>query len=661
MGGAGRGSGQGVDMQREATATIEPESAAAPAGLRGATGLLLAASAVILVYAMAVAIPNVFTIDGLIYVAMAKAMAEHGSFAISNGFETYRSPSLDLLFLVPVGDRLVPQYPGGWAFLAAPFYMLGGLRGLFLLNALATIGTIWLIRDTSRELFASPRAATAAALIFAFATFAFDYAGAVWPHAVTVAGIAAATAAAARAWRRASPAWALAGGLALGIAVNFRVDAAFAAPAIGFWLLAASSRPWANAGAFAAGMLPGLLGSAVINQMKFGIFSPITYGRSGADGATSIGFYADLLPFAVAAAVPLLLLGSQRARRIAYHPGVLALLAAVAVAVALVPGIRPVVLRLLTGTAALVVDIQTFRDAFQSDLVTEMPDGTITLFGYPKKALLQSLPWLAGCLILAPGLLRGRDRAGLALLVLLPLALVLPFAWSAWFGGRGNHMRYMVNLFPALAILGGMALDRLASEPGRSRILGLYAAGAATAAGLGYGLLRARESLYILQNSLPNALAASLAVLVLAVVLGGALAVRPALVSAARGVFTAALAMAFVSAWGLDLAVHQARRAKLAGIAEAARTLPPDAVIQSVRAEAFFERVGQGAGIVAVVARGGELYDRDFIRRVLAEGRQVYVQQEGLARIMVDEGIAGSYEPAASLDSQDNLYRIAPP
>jgi 4-amino-4-deoxy-L-arabinose transferase-like glycosyltransferase len=444
-------------MQGEVRATTDPVSAVAGVGhlgriFRGSGGLLLAASAVIIFYAMAVAIPNVFTVDGLIYVAMAEAMAESGTFEISNGYEAYRSQNLDLMFLVPVEGGLVPQYPGGWAFLAAPFYMLGGVRGLFLLNALATVGTIWLIHATSRELFENPRAAMAAALIFVFATFAFDYAGAVWPHAVTVVGIAAATAAAARAWRRGSPLWALASGLAVGVAINFRVDAGFAAPVIGFWLLAASSRPWANAGAFAAGMLPGLLASAIVNLVKFGIFSPVTYGRSGDSGATSLAFYADLLPFAAAVAIPLLLLGSRRVRRIAYRPGVLAALAVALAVVSLLPGFRPVVLRLLTGTAALVIDIQTFRDVFQANLVTEMPDGTITLFGYPKKALLQSLPWLAGCLVLVPGLLRGRDRAALALLVLLPLALVLPFAWSAWFGGRGNHMRYMVNLFPALTM-----------------------------------------------------------------------------------------------------------------------------------------------------------------------------------------------------------------
>lgn len=640
------------------------ESGAAPAVTTGdgarARLLLLSASAVILVYALAVAIPNVFTIDGLIYHAMAEAMVRDGSFTFWTGYETYKSQTLDLLFMVPVGDHMMPQYPGGWAFLAAPFYALGGIRGLFLLNALATVATIWLIRATSRELFDNPRAATAAALIFVFATFAFDYAGAVWPHAVTVFGIAAATAAAARAWRRDRPGWAFAAGLALGVAVNFRVDAVFAAPAIGFWLLAAAGRPWASAGAFVAGMAPGLLASAAVNYAKFGLFTPVTYGRSDT-GGTSVQHYADLLPLALVAAALMLLLGFQRVRQIAYRPRALGAIAVVLAVVALMPVIRPIAVRLLTGAGAILVDIQLFPGAFAPALEHHMPDGTFTLYGYHKKALLQSLPWLAGCVILVPGLLRGRRRAGLALLmVLLPAALVLPFAWSAWVGGRGTHMRYMVNLLPALSILGGLALDRLTAESGRSRVQAFYAGVAVLCVGLGAGVLGQHDPLYTLQNSVPNVVAATLAVLSFGLLLLAGRA-GPSIVSALRGVFVTALAVAFVSAWGLDLALHQGRRAKLYTITEAARALPDAAVVQTVRAEGFFERAGRPPGLLAVVARDGKLYDPDFIQRVLAEGRTLFVQQEFVAEKMVSDGLAGSAEPALDLDPQDNLYRVTAP
>lgn len=647
-------------MSGEAT----DETRAAPATLAGSAGgdraLLWAASAVILIYAL-VAVPAVFTVDGAIYRAMADALVRDGSFEIRNGYQIYHAQTLDLIFTVPVGDRLVAQYPNGWAFLAAPFYALGGLRGLFLLNALATVATIWLVRDTTRELFEDGRAATAAALIYVFATFAFDYAGAVWPHGVTVLGIAAATAAAARAWRRDRPGWALAAGLALGLALNCRVDAVFAAAAIGFWLITAGRRPWAGAGAFALGLLPGLLAAATINLVKFGRFNPITYGRSAAEnGATGLGFYADLLPLAVAGVVLMLALGFERVRRIAYRPVSLALAAGAIAALALLPPLAPVVTRLLSGAGALLIDLQAFRWRLPDYQLATQPDDTVLVFGYYKKALLQSLPWLAGAVVLAPWLVRGRRRAGLALLLVLAACLVLPFAWSAWVGGRGNHMRYLVNLLPAASILGGLTLARLLDAPGRSRLLAMLAGCVTAAAGLALGWLGGHAPLYVLQISLANMLAAVLAALAVAVLLLRGPA-RQAALSACKGVFAASLVMALLSAWGLDLVLHQGRRAKLLTIAEAARALPADAVIQSLRIEGFFERLNRPPGIVIRPVPDRSIYDHALIRRLLADGRAVYVQQKAVADRMIADGVAGSATPALGLDPLNELYRITPP
>ncbi|HSF96674.1 MAG TPA: glycosyltransferase family 39 protein [Thermohalobaculum sp.] len=620
--------------------------------------LYLLSGPLILAYALFVAAPNVFVIDGAVYYAMVDAMAREGSFAIWNGYEIYHSPSLDLRFTSPVDDRLMPQYPGGWAFLAAPFYLLGGIRGLFLLNALATVATIWLVRATAAELFGSRRLAVIAALVFVFATFAFDYAGAVWPHALTTLGIATATLAAARAWRRERPGWALAAGLALGVAVHFRVDAILAAPAIGFWLLAATNRPWANTGAFAAGLVPGLAAASAINFVKFGSLAPITYGRSGADGgAPDLVHYAGLLPFAVMVLALALALGFAPVRRAVYRPAVVLGLAAVLAVICLLPPLQPHALRLLRGAGAMLVDIQAFRGVLRPDLLQELPDGTVQFLGYHKKALLQSLPWLAGCLVLAPRFLRGPDRAGLCLLALVPAAIVVPLAWSAWLGGLANHMRYLVNLLPALSILGAVALDQLAAAQGRSRLIALAAGAAAVLAGLAAGYGGGHGMIFVFQNSLPNVIVAALAGVSLLAVLSA----RPALVSAARGVMAAALALAFVSAWGFDLALHQSRRLQLQQISVAARAIPPDAVIQAIWPTAFYDRIGRRPGLVALYTFGDKNYDADFIGRVLAEGRPLFVQNQLIADQIVADGVAASAEPALGLAPADELYRMVPP
>ncbi|MCZ6884897.1 MAG: hypothetical protein O7E53_00880, partial [Alphaproteobacteria bacterium] len=46
-------------------------------------------------------------------------------------------------FLTPTAQGLTPQYPAGYAFLAAPFFMLGGVRGMIFLNTLGALGLLW--------------------------------------------------------------------------------------------------------------------------------------------------------------------------------------------------------------------------------------------------------------------------------------------------------------------------------------------------------------------------------------------------------------------------------------------------------------------------------------------------------------------------------------
>ncbi len=159
----------------------------------------------------------------------------------------------------------MPQYPSGWAFLAAPFYAAGGIYGLILLNVLATLLAVWLIRVAGRVFFDDDRLGLVAALLYVFATFAYDYAGAVWPHAPALACILGATVAAGLAWRRDDLRWAFAAGLVLGFGVNMRVDAILPLVAIAPWLLGVMRRPYLALALLLAGLVPGLAVAAALN------------------------------------------------------------------------------------------------------------------------------------------------------------------------------------------------------------------------------------------------------------------------------------------------------------------------------------------------------------------------------------------------------------
>lgn len=617
----------------------------------------------ILVYALAIAVPSPYVNDGFVYLTMVEGLAEHGSLAFENEWTRYRSPAQLLNFFLPVGDpggeRLVAQYPSGWAFLAAPFWLAGGVRGIFLMNALLILLTLWLVRLTARLLSGDERVALTAALIWVYATYAFDYAGAIWPHAPTLAVIAGATAMAVLARQRDDLRWALGAGLAVGIGVHFRVDAILVAPPLMLWLLGTAARPYRTLGAFAAGMVPGLALAVAINWAKFGIASPLSYGRDEQDGGTTLATWAPPLSALAAGGAAALLLGLAPVRRAVYRPrALLGFGAAGLAAVALVPPLRELAVRTLLGGAGLVIDMQLFHDWIGQGGLEQASDGTWRAYRLAKKALLQSLPYAAALPLIAPLLVRpGKDRAAVALLVLVALAILAPFAMIGWWGGKANHMRYLLHLTPALAILAALTLRRIGELPqGREGVL-WAAAYAVPLVGLVYGLARRHDLIYVLQNSVPNAVTLTIALALLAWWLTG----RAAAAAALRGATWAGVVLAGLSAWGLDLVIHQGDRNRAQVLTEAVRALPDDIVLQVIYPNWAFERIGV-AGTLLIDSPGeGRYYDADLLRRLLAEQRPVYVQHRYIAELMVEDGVAGRAELVVDTDPWFQLFRVYPP
>src|SRR6056297_2775806 len=83
---------------------------------------------------------GLFTIDELIYLISADALARDGALTVDNGFSQFGSEDLNLWFLVEGPNGLAPQYPPGVAILGLPFYLLFETRGLIVMNALAAVG-----------------------------------------------------------------------------------------------------------------------------------------------------------------------------------------------------------------------------------------------------------------------------------------------------------------------------------------------------------------------------------------------------------------------------------------------------------------------------------------------------------------------------------------
>ena len=633
------------------------ESAPAKAGrVSAAEAALWLAVAAIVLFAFVIDLPLPFVNDGFVYYAMVSSLVEHGSLAFENGYEEYGSKSLMTFHFVPVEGRLMPQYPSGWAFLAAPFYALGGIYGLILLNVLSTLLTLWLIRLAGRILFEDDHLGLVAALLYAFATYAYDYAGAVWPHAPTVASIVGGVVAAGLAWRRDDLRWVLVAGLVLGLAVNLRVDAILPAAALGVWLLGAMRRPYRALAVLLAGLVPGLAVAAALNYAKFGILNPISYGRTEG-GSTGLAYYADLLPLVAAAALAALALGLEPVRRALVRPAVaLGAGAACAAVILAVPGLGALAERLVTGAAGLVLSLNFYAD-HPSDLFHEVDGGAIWFAGWPKKALLQSLPYAAVIIYVLPGLFRERERPGIALCILVMLSILLPFAYAQWVGGVANHMRYLIHLVPMVVLLTALALREIGEV--RRPVLGAAIGVWVAVLGLTASVAAGSYFLYALQNAMASAVAAWVAFLSLAalVLRGGPRVVGR---TALHGAVWTGVVIAGLSAWGADFVVHRGPQLGQFALTQKLRDLPRDALLITPNPKWTFERAADPRTLTA--SFWSDLpYDPELVERAFADGKAVFVHNGHLAEAIVDAGDAASAELVLDGETPHQLYRLHPP
>ena len=451
--------------------------------------LLLALLALHVLFSVFFVAPGHYSIDEGIYNFMARALVDRGSLSVWNGYDEFASPELALPFLlVQENGALSPQYPGLYAFVAAPFYWAMGYRGLFALNALAFVGTLGLCFLIARRLFRDSALALNACLILALATFAWQYSQAAWPHALSafIAALAlyCAIVALQAADRRNELGMAFLAGLVVGVGAGVRLDAVFVLPAILLpFLFAVSSRPFPVLAA-GMGLLPGLLALAAVNEIKFGIFSPFTYGYADLGGATS--GLSGYLPLAATGFVCLAIgwLASRPAGRrlLREHRGT-AIIGAAVIAAALlaIPQVWAIVARLADGALQLLVDLR-FRDpAIKESGLLRSPHGAVIYLGSIKKSLLQSAPYLAALILPIAAFLRGRDMRALGTLFLVPAAYMAVYSYFAWHGGQAVNLRYFVPILPFLAILAAYAWRQIATDTGRVWIAAAFLGAVAVA------------------------------------------------------------------------------------------------------------------------------------------------------------------------------------
>lgn len=500
---------------------------------------------------------GLFLIDETIQAAAIDAMARNGSLFVQNDEVAPGHPALRLWLLRAGIEGLTPQYPAGFALIAAPFWLIGGVKGVMALNFAAALVVAALTGLIARNVIGSAQAGIAAAALIMSGTFLADYAFALWPHSVAVA---ISTFALWSAWRSVSTGdwrWSLAAGLALGIGGTIRVDVWFLVPALAMWAVLVSPRPirdliWAG-----VGLAPGLLAAAALNWIKFGHFFPASYGYSSniggsvEGGGVHVGSY-NFMILTLALAFVACAIG--RAAKPVW--GWLTLVAGLG-CFALLEGGADFFAASLRGYWVLGVDLRDFKDVDIDPTIRSTPEGGVIFFFTLKKALAQSMPWL-GILPVLWLLQRTEDeRRFTKLLGITTVTLMFFFASREWHGGLSSNLRYFLALTPLFTIGAVFALTRLPGHAGWG-----WAAGGATAVIVPALFLGAGDSftvLVLVEQILPPFIFVGLMVLALSAALSPE-RWRKVLGAASRISAGAAIIIAFLTAYAGDVLTSQSRR-----------------------------------------------------------------------------------------------------
>ena len=403
-------------------------------------------------------------VDETVYFLGARALAATGALAVPNGWSDFASPDLRIMILAEGPGGLVPQYPAGTSLAGAPLIPAFGQKSLIALNVLAGIGTLFAGHALARRLFGEARVADLAVGLLVFATFWSEYVFGHWPHAISVFSTTLALVLFLDAFDREERAWrpAVLSGLVLGAGLLFRLDGVLLLPAIAAVTILWAARPIQDLAGGAAGVLPMVLVLAATNAAKFGTWNPLSYGGGG--GGTNLSGHAVSFVLLLATLAGLVLMRTLRDTAIAPRILRAAPLALVAgLGIALFTPLAPHVWSLARGIRAILLDATTISDARPG--VFPGPGGTLWFWGFPKKALVQSLPWL-GCLALLAGAPRARHGRSIAIVLIIFTVWALPFLMRSWHGGLGSNMRYLLPTLPLLCALAAVAILDLIRRAG---------------------------------------------------------------------------------------------------------------------------------------------------------------------------------------------------
>ncbi|MBI4962245.1 MAG: hypothetical protein HY913_03125 [Desulfomonile tiedjei] len=431
------------------------------------SALLIALAVVHVLITLYFTVPGYLSIDEAVNHFMAKNFSQTWGLEIWNGYGEFPSPELSSRFLTPRDGRLVSQYPYLFPVLAFPLYRMLGFFGLFVLNSICFVGVVALCFAIGKKLFHDVDLALNSCLILVLATFSWEYSQAGWPHATAMLFVIAAFYLAVSAYLSEGTRKAIylagAAGIVAGFAPGVRMDAFLVFPALILPFLFARPTRFAEAFAVAVGAVPGLSVLAVTNLKKFGQLTPLSYG----DGS-QIPVYTTLAFLAVVTAAWVVTRGPFVNRVRVHRNKILVAGVVAACLLAVLPETGPHVNQMLNNLYTSLIDIRALDPNYAMPAAGRTPGGGVIYLGAHKKALLQSLPFLAILMIPVVRILRGdKDFMPLSLLLLVPISVTAFYCYNPHeYGGLCLNYRYFTTLLPFVAILSAYAIRELGVQWG---------------------------------------------------------------------------------------------------------------------------------------------------------------------------------------------------
>ena len=577
--------------------------------------LLWGLSALILMVAF-IASTGFFSIDEAMYYLGARAIADHGSLGLDNGYHLFHSESLRLRMLIDGPQGLTPQYPAGTALLGGLLLPVMGVRAFILLNTIAAILTLFTVRKICLSQFRSEAVWRIAALLLVAGSFWLEYAVGIWPHmlstffAVQAYWLALRHLGSDGTDRRD----AILSGLFAGAGMLFRLDAILAVPAIGLILLIYAPRFVRSGFYFGLGVLPSIALASWFNQLKFGTPNPLSYGQSG--GSTDLSAHLPLFAALGIAFVALLLW-----RKVEWRPSRKATIASLLVLGAVLlafPATNTLLARFCRGFVALIIDMRTVEDHRVN--VQPGPGGTVMFFFLAKKALGQSMPWIGLIMMMLTGGVAKAERRVVSTLLIFTATMVLPFVMLSWHGGGSSNMRYFLPVLPALSMICAMIiLDLWRSVPNPIIFL---SAGIWAALALGGAWVVLHPSGFIGLHQIVSTYVL-LATAIAAVAAGASWRLRQGARKLAILLFAMGLLMSIGAALS-DFRDSQIRRSSSLAISEAVERLPAKSLIIALP-EWAVSRVGSNGALVADREPMTMPPDPRLIRDTLDAGYRIFI------------------------------------